>query len=153
MTKPFDMHPTSDAEVFDMLHGLFGIGDYDQDDDRPWHKFRMVEISKIKAIRVKRRWSFGDFGEVARYCSQHNLPIGKAWDLLPHLGAAILERQVNARLHREDAIQEAAALELASGRPDSVEWAERLQLAVGHHREELYEEWVRTRQRSLETGS
>lgn len=149
MTKPYDMHPTTDTEVFEMLHGLFGIGDYNADDAKPWHKFRMVEVSKIKAIRTKRRWTFGDFAEVARYCSRQNIAIKRTFDLLAHHGAAMLEVSRNARQRREDVFQEAVDLELAAGLPDSLEWAERLQLAAGRHREELLEEWRQTRERTL----
>jgi hypothetical protein len=150
VTKPFDMHPTTDGEVFQMLHGLFGIGDYDEDDKRPWHKFQTVEVIKIKAIRTKRRWSFGEFADVARYCATRGIPVTKAWDLLQYHAPAMLERANNARRQREAVFQDAVDLELAAGLPDSQEWADRLGLAVGHYREELLEEWVKTRQRTLQ---
>lgn len=148
--KPEDMHPTSDAEVFEMLHGLFGIGDYNEDDPVPWYKVRTVEIARIKAIRTKRKWSFGDFAMVARYCHAQSVRITKAWDLLQYHGKARLEQVTNDRLSRESRAQEAAALELAVGLPDSQEWAGRLSRATGRGREELLAEWESTRKRTLE---
>jgi hypothetical protein len=150
VTKPEDMHPTSDAEVFEMLHGLFGIGDYNEDDPIPWHKARMVEIAKIKAIRTKRRWSFGDFAMVAVYCYHQSIRITKAWDLLQHHGKARLAQVNSDRLRRESRAQDAAALELQVGLPDSEEWAGRLSRATGRGREELLAEWESTRKRTLE---
>lgn len=153
MTKPEDIHPTTDAEVFEMLHGLFGIGDYDEDDEKPWHKVRMVEIAKIKAIRTKRHWSFGEFAMVARYAHANGHRITKAWDLLQHHGPARLDEINNARLHREGRAQAAAALELQVGLPDSDEWAGRLVRATGRARDDLLEEWESTRKRTLEEAT
>lgn len=150
MVKPEDMHPTTDAEVFDMLHDMFGIGDYNEDDDRPWHKARMVEIAKIKAIRTKRRWSFGDFAMVARYCYTQSIPVRKAWDLLQHHGPARLAAVNNERLQREERVQEAVSLELRAGLADADDWAGRLARATGRGRDELFLEWESTRKPMLE---
>ena len=150
MTKPEDMNPTSDAEVYDMLRGLFGIGDWMEADSKPWHKARMVEIAKIKAIRTKRKWSFGDFAMVARWCFVNSVRITKAWDLLQYHGKAKLAQVNSDRLQREGRAQAAAALELEVGLPDSEEWAGRLSRATGRAREELLSEWESTRKRALE---
>lgn len=144
------MEPSTPAEVFDMIHGLFGIGDYSEDDPDPWHRFRMVEISKIKAIQKKRRWTCAEFASAARYCHRHGITITKTWDLLPFHGQAAIEDIQNARLRKEAALQEAVALERSVGWDDSSEWANRLELSSGRGREELLEEWRETRQRALE---
>lgn len=144
--RPLDREPTSDAEVFDLLHGLFGIGDYAEDDPKPWHKMRMVEISKIKAIAKKRHLSYADFYMLATYCAGRGLPIARTWDLLQHYPAALRERSANARL-RPDLVgqQIQAAIDLERMRPDGVEWVGRLSRAEGTGRASLLADWKRER--------
>lgn len=150
MNRPLDAHPTSDAEVFDMLHSLFGLGDYNDDDDKPWHKYRMVEISKIKAIRLKRRWSFGDFAMVARYCHRHRIPIAKTWDLVPQFGHAKVELVADIRTRRDDRVTQAVAMERQLHAEGYEQWVAWLELSSGRGREELLEEWAEFRKRTLE---
>lgn len=152
MTRPEDMHPTTDTEVYEMLHAMFGIGDWEEGDVKPWHKVRMVEVAKIKAIRGKRHWTFGDFGMVARYCHVRGVRITKAWDLLAYHGPARLEEINNARLRREEGAQAAAAMELAAALPDSQDWAGRLTRASGKARDDLLHEWETTRRVLMERG-
>lgn len=146
------MQPETDAQLFDMLHGLFGFGDFEEDGSEPWHHFRMVEISKIKAIRKKRRWTIPDFVLVARHCADTGVRIDRVWDLLAHYAAAKAADVANARLRREERVREAIAAELASGLPDSAAWVQRLELSTGRGRLELLEEWESTRQRTLAPG-
>lgn len=143
------MDPRTDAEVFDMIHGAFGIGDYNPDDPTPWHRFRMVEISKIKAIRLKRRWSFADFATTARYCKRHRHRIEKTWDLLQHYGAARLESIDTARAQRDVRVEAAVNAEREAQQPDWEAWVARLELSAGSGRVALLEEWATTRQRTL----
>lgn len=147
--RPLDIVPTTDAEVFDLIHGAFGIGDYDPDDDRPWHKFRMVEISKIKAIRTKRRWTFDDFAMVARYCKSHRIRVLRAWDLLEHYSKARLEQRALARARPDERVEMAVAAERIAALPDSQEWISRLQLSAGKGREAVLEAWAEARERTF----
>ena len=64
------------------MHGLFGIGDFDDSGPVPWFKFRMVEISKIRAIRKKRQLSFPALAMAARYCYRRHIPIKGVWELV-----------------------------------------------------------------------
>lgn len=148
--KPYDVEPTSAPEVFDMIHGLFGIGDFDPDmDSDPWYRFRLTEIAKIKSIAKKRRWTWAEFAMVARYCSRHDIRVSRTWDLLAHWGPAKAEERTLDLQRREAEVRDAIATERASGLPDSEEWAVRLELSTGRGREELLEEWKAGRQRTL----
>lgn len=136
--------PTNDAELFDLLHQLFGIGDWDADlDSKPWHKARIAEIGKIKQIRRKRRYSIEDFAYLAQFCYTHHRRITKTFDLLEHWPDALRERTRNARSRIDDEIQ--AALELEQQRPDGQEWVERFMLAQGAGRIAALTRWKHER--------
>lgn len=132
---------TTDATVFDELHELFGAGDY-VGDGSDWHKYRMVEISKIKAYRSKRNTDPGDLVITARWCRQHGVFIKAHWQLYEHMLTAVREdkqvRAVERVADIEDAMQDAIAIEAAV--PDSP-WLDRLIRAAGKAREEVYGEW------------
>ena len=60
VNRALEAQPKNDAQLFDMLHSLFGIGDFDED-GVPWFRFRMTEIAKLKAIRKRRSITLADY--------------------------------------------------------------------------------------------
>lgn len=142
MNRYLAMEPQTDAELFDMLHGLFGIGDFDEDDERPWHRFRITEISKIKAMRTKRHISLADFALAARYAYRHRMKINNSWQLPPQILEARREAKATAVSDLSQEIQAAIDAESSSGRPDSEWWVERLMRAAGPYRREVLDEWL-----------
>lgn len=135
-----EIRPKTDADLFDLIHQLFGIGDWDADiDKQPWHKVRMTEIGKIKAIRRKRRFSVEDFAYLAQFCYRNRRRITKTFDLLEHWPDALRDRTLNARSRIDNEIQ--AALELEQQREDGQEWVERFLLAQGAGRIAALNRW------------
>lgn len=139
----------NDAEVFDLCRRLLGVGNWDEDLDRePWHKARMREISKIKAMRTKRRMSPEDIALVVKYCASQRIPISKAYDLLEYWPQAVRWRTANERLQAgaEQRSRRERALEVERRRPDGGEWVGRLLRAhEGQGLEALLTEWTRER--------
>jgi hypothetical protein len=132
--------PPTDGDLFDLLHRLFGIGDYSDDDKLPWWRFRILEIGKLKAMRRKRRLTVADLMVTAYFCDAHNFHIAAPWQLVNYLPAAKHNQQEWRDHQLERDVAEAIAYERALPEPDYV-WADRLLLARGKHREELLAEW------------
>lgn len=143
--RPIDAQPTTNAEVFEMLHGLFGIGDYADDDPIPWHKMRMTEISKIGAISKKRRLAPEDFAMLARYAVHHGKRITKTWDLLQFYGPALRERAAEIRQRPDQSIEAAVEAERAIGDALTGQWVDRLYLARGDGQRAVLQEWAAAR--------
>jgi len=132
----------TDATVFDTLHRLFGVGDF-TGGSAEWPKWRMREISKIKAYRTKRNVDPFELVEAAHYCRRRAIWIKAHWELYEHLPAVNRERLAAAQRARaadlEDAIQ--AAIEEEAAKGDSV-WLDRLIRAAGPARQEVYDAWA-----------
>lgn len=139
-----DMQPRTDAQLFDMLFGLFGIGDYTPGDERPWHRFRMVEISKIKALRRKRRITIDQLTLTARWCYRRRIHITSAFGLTEHIGEALRERTLATRHALDERMAAAADRARDLGEAD---WAQRLLLAQGAYRQPLLDAWREHQQR------
>lgn len=137
--------PETDAQLFDLVHELFGVGDWDRDlDAQPWHKVRMAEIAKVKAIRKRYNYSITELTELARFVHERQYRVTKTWDLLQHYPAYRRQRAVNARLRLDQEFEE--ILEVERGRLDGDEWVTRLLLSQGIGREELVRKWREERQ-------
>lgn len=139
---PTDAAKATDATVFDALHRLFGAGDFTGGEGE-WHRWRMREISKIKAYRSKRNVDPFELVDAARYCRKRGIWIKAHWQLYEHLPAAGRERLSQAKQDEtadlEALIQDAIEQEAAN--PDSP-WVDRLIRAAGQAREEVYREWL-----------
>lgn len=142
MNRHLDVEPTTDAALFDMLHGLFGVGDYVEDDPKPYHRFRMIEISKIKAMRKKRGIALDQLACTARYLYRRGGHVRATYGLVEHMGPALRERalarQTAVRQQMLTASDEARAL----GQDG---WADRLLLAQGSFRAEVLQQWQQWR--------
>ena len=127
-----------------MLHGLLGVGDYDDSGDVLWFKFRMTEIAKIKALRRKRRISIDEFAQAARFCYRRRIPVRHTWEVCGFIDAAKKE----ARKSQPSAVAQTIEVALANerSRPDTDEqWVARLLRARGPARSEVLKEWVKAR--------
>lgn len=144
MNRSFDTVPTSDAQLFDMLHSLFGIGNFDEQSEQ-WFRFRINETAKLRAIRGRRGISLADFAMTARYCRRQRLMISDSWQVCGHIADAKREaRRIGVpELSRE--VAEAIASERALPGPEADQWVERLLLARGPARREVIDQWKRTR--------
>lgn len=138
------IHPKTDPELFDLIHLMFGIGDFDEAlDSQRWFQFRTREIAKIKAIRRKRRLSIEDLTMLATYCHDRGMPIRGAFDLLEYWPAAVRHRTANARFQIDEDITQ--AIQVERERPDGGEWVDRLLRAQGQGREILLTRWRKLR--------
>lgn len=145
------MNVVTDAQVFDVLHELFGAGTYDE--STPWFRWRAIEISKIRATRKKRRVEPSELVITARWCRAHQVWVKEHWELYEHLTDALAAdraQQANDQSSDlESAIADAIAIEAAL--PDSP-WLDRLIRAAGPSRAEVYREWKRWSSSSLSHG-
>lgn len=133
--------PKDDAQLFDMLHSLFGIGDYD-DSQGAWFEFRMREISKLKAIRRRRQILIGSMAMAARYCFNNDIPIAESYQVVQHIDEA--RRDARRRAVPELTAEVARAVQMERRRQgsDSSQWIDRLLRARGPFRREVLDEWA-----------
>lgn len=136
--------PSTDAELYDLIHRLFGVGDWYENDATPWFKIRMTEIAKVKSIRKKRRLSISDVAMLADHCHRKRRRIRTTFDLLQYWPEAVRERSANERSQIERDIER--ALEIERQRPDGQEWVDRLLLAQGGGRQVLLNRWKTERE-------
>jgi len=131
----------TDTAVFDELHRLFGAGTFTGENSE-WTRWRMVEISKIKAYRVKRNVEPDELITIARWCRAHGVWIRGHWELYRHMQDALrADKKATALTEVADLearIQQATEIEAAL--PDS-KWFDRLIRSAGKAREEVYEAW------------
>ena len=142
------MGEPTDATVFDTLHRLFGAGDF-AGTDAEWPRWRMQQISRIKAYRSKRNVDPFELVEAAHYCRRREIWVKAHWELYEHLPAVSRERIAKVQQARavdlEDAIADAIAIEAEN--PDS-QWITRLIRAAGPARQEVYDAWLEWSSRS-----
>ncbi len=146
---------TPDAQVFDHVRRLFGVGDWDDDGNVAFWEWRMTEIAKVKRKRVKARVSAEELCTAADYCKAHGIDIRNVAWLYQHLGDAKRWGQARQRALAASAIDEllAEAIDVESSVPESP-WLEQLIRARGPHREEIYHLWKqRSSQPSDGTGA
>lgn len=136
--------PSTDAELFDYLHALFGWGTYDDLAARetPWWKARGVEIGKIKRSRFKRKVTIATLALTADYCFRHHITVRNITGLYHYIFDAEAEQRVLTRTAEsnalDDLIAEAVAYERSTG--DDT-WLDRLLRAQGPARSEVLKEW------------
>ena len=141
--------PKTDAQLFDLVHELFGIGDWDRDlDAKAWHQVRGAEIAKIKALRKRYNYSVEELAELAKFAHDRQLRVSKAWDLIGYYNQFRRHRaRARADIARQRLDQEFdEILEIERGRLDGDEWVTRLLLSTGIGREELLRKWREERQ-------
>jgi len=138
------VEPTTDAQLFDMLHGLLGIGDFDDSGDVFWFKFRMTEIQKLKAMRRKRKLSLKQMAMAGRYCYRHRITVRHSWEVCTFILPAAKEAAGNRVSEVGQQIRDAVENERSRPEPDA-EWIARLLRARGDYRREVLAEWMEAR--------
>jgi DNA-binding FadR family transcriptional regulator len=127
--------------MVDKLHELFGIGEADDiAASLPWHRDRMIQIAKLKAMLKSRRASLTEVNIAADYAYTHGKPIHEVWQVFALIPEAMKARFQNARRQTEGVkyAEIEAAIEEAIDQGES-EWAERLMRA--HNPGEVLAEW------------
>jgi hypothetical protein len=145
VNRALEAQPKTDAALFDMLHSLFGVGDFDEAGTDPWFKFRIREIAKLKAIRRKRSISLADYAMTARYCYHHHEQVKESWQLCGFIADAKREARRIAVPELSQEIHAALEAERALPGPDSATWVERLLLTRGPFRRDVLDEWKQSR--------
>jgi hypothetical protein len=143
--------PKTDAQLFDMLHELFGIGNFDESGSVPWFRFRITEIAKLKAIRKRRSITLADFAMTARYCQRHQEQVKESWQVCGFIADAKREARRIAVPELSQEIHTALEIERALPGPDSATWVERLLLTRGLFRREVLDEWKQSREQAAVT--
>jgi hypothetical protein len=138
------VEPKTDAALFDMMHALLGVGDFDDSGEVPWFKFRMTEIQKIKAMRRKRCISLAEFATAARYCYRRRIPVRHSWEVAGFLDASRKEARAMRVSNLSQEVAEAISNERSRAEPDEA-WIRRLLLARGEFRRELLDTWAQER--------
>jgi hypothetical protein len=144
VNRALEAAPKNDGELFEMLHSLFGIGDFDES-TMQWWQFRAREIAKLKAIRKRRSISLADFTMTAKYCWYHDEVIRASWQICGFIADAKREARRIAVPELNQEIHTALAVERALPGPDSAIWVERLLLTRGPFRRRVLDEWKQTR--------
>ena len=123
--------PQTPAELHDLLHEMFGIGNYDDlTSTDPWFRARMTEISKLRAMLKRRRCSIEEVTVAARYARETGKPIHAAWQVFILVPDALKAQReavlINGREALRTQLQDAASEALDLG---ETEWADRLMRA------------------------
>lgn len=139
----------TEGQVFDALHERFGVGDWQEGNDVPWHDFKRKECIKIKAMRLKKRASCEELLTAIRYCGARNIDIREHWQLYEHIPASKHWARDREEMRRTRGAQQVidAAIAIEMERDPNGPWVERFIRAVGPGRQEVYEEWLEERQR------
>lgn len=133
--------PSTPAAMYDLLHVWFGIGTYDDiASSRPFHRERMVEIAKLKALLKSRRASLAEVYYAACYAREHKKPIHATWQvfaLIPEATRARWQEATHTRRAERWRDLDTAIQEALEAGEDA--WAERLLRADDHQK--AIEEW------------
>lgn len=132
--------PVTDGRMFDVLHGMYGIGTWDE--DTPWWKFRARESAKIKASRRKHNRSLAELYVAALYCRAHAIDVRAVTFLYRHIGDAWAwweSKQYRVAVTPHDRYAAAVRDEMAN--PDDA-WLNRLLRADPSVRDEVYQQWL-----------
>ena len=152
VNRALEVQPKSDAVLFDMLHSLFGIGDFDESGTVPWFRFRMTEIAKLKAIRKRRSISLADFAMTARYCQGHQEQVKESWQVCGFIADAKREARRIAVPELSQEVHVALEIERALPGPNSAYWVERLLLTRGPFRRDVLDGWKQSREQAVTTS-
>ena len=134
------VEPEDEAQLFDMIHGLFGVGDFDDSKDIPWWKVRRAEISKLRGICRKRQISLADMALTARYCYRQRKRIQQSWQLTSYISDAKKDLR-NRKIGDLDRLVDEALTEERFRDDTSTEWVGRLLRARGAYRRRVLDEW------------
>ena len=143
MNREMETKPANDAALFDMIHSLFGVGDFD--DSEPWYKFRLREIAKLRAIRKAHGISVAEMATTAVYCKRHGEVIKQTWQLRGFIADAKREARRIAVPELSAEVSAALEQERALPGPDSATWIQRLLLTRGPFRRGVLDEWLNAR--------
>lgn len=141
MNRYLTTEPINDGALFDMLHGLFGVGDFnDSTEGQYWFKHRVREIAKIKAIRKRRSITVYDFALAARYCFNHQLPIHESYQVCAYVLDAKRERRLRLVSSVAQEVAKAVEIERAKAEPDQ-QMIDKLLRARAAGRQVVLDEW------------
>ena len=140
--------PETEAELYDLLQEMFGIGTYDEAvGSQAWHRARMVEVMKIKGLCRRRRASVKQVAIAAWYAKQNRLPIRhsvRLFALIPEaMRAYNAELRATEREAQERELNQAIVTAMRTGRQD---WADRMMRASGKDVRGVLDEWEATAQ-------
>ena len=135
--------PQTPAELHDLLHEMFGIGNYDDlTSTDPWFRARMTEISKLRAMLKRRRCSVEEVTIAAQYARETGKPIHAAWQVFILVPDA-LKAQRNERAQRtlENLLVEIHAAAAEAHELGEPEWADRLMRVSHANAVSVLDEW------------
>lgn len=136
--------PENEAELYDLLQEMFGIGTYDEvAGSEAWFRARMVEVMKLKGLCRRRRASVKQVAIAAWYAKANRLPIRhsvRLYALIPEaMRAYSAELLASEREARERELNQAIVTAMRTGRQD---WADRLlRASSGRDVRKVLDEW------------
>lgn len=118
----------TEGQLYDDLRERFGIGDWDEATSTvPFYKYRMTEISKIKAMMKKRRVTVDQLLLAADYAQIHHLPVVALWRVFELVPDALRAQRESNRPSLHDEVWAAVDEAVAAGEQG---WADRLMAAA-----------------------
>lgn len=115
---------SEEAELYDRLQGMFGIGDWDEaTSEVPWWKFRNTEIAKLKAMMKRRGASVVQVLTAADYASTTSRPIRASYQLFELIPEAMRWRRERLAVTDTTDLDSAITEAIDAG---EYEWADRL---------------------------
>lgn len=133
----------TDSDLFDYLRINFGVGDWDEDHDLPWWKYRTQEVSKIKRVRTARKVALGDLATTVDYCKARRIDIRDSTWLYRHIIAALRWEREREQIRPSDFERDYEDALAQAYEHGEHEWIERLTRALGDGRQEVYAEWLK----------
>lgn len=120
----------TDSDLFDLIQRLFGCGEFDENGDVPWWKFRQQEVSKIKRSRQSRGVPLENIATAALYCKQQGITIQNFTWLYQHILPALKWQTRQDQLEAQRYLTEelARALQIEFPRADDG-WYDQLKRA------------------------
>jgi len=135
--------PTTPAELHDLLHEMFGIGNYDDlASTDPWFRARITEISKLRGMLKRRHCTVEEVAIAAEYARETGKPIHAAWQVFILVPDALMAQREERRQRTLDALRhdvEAAASEAYE--LGEHEWADRLMRASENTAATVVDQW------------
>lgn len=131
-----------EGQVYDALREHFGVGDWTEESGVPFWKYRMTEVSKIKAMMRKRNVSYAELHQAYDFAVANGRPITESWhlfQLIPEAKKAAREQEQAVPTDVRTALDEAAVEAHEAGEEG---WAQSLLAAdAGEGGKALLEGW------------
>lgn len=131
----------TDGDLYDLLRATFGVGDWDEDHELPWWKYRANEVAKVGRIRKARKVDLEDLATTVAYCKAKGIDIRDSSWLYRHILDALRWAREEATAVPTDFETDYEAAIGEAYEHGLTEWIERFHRALGDGRREVLDQW------------